>query len=109
MQKMWVPQTIWVVRIFYVCPVKGFNIKTFEYKSKKDKNLFLGLLYHKMEEIFLKNEKKFLWILFLGAIFAYPYVIFRKSPKKDWIIVFLTVGFISSIIDKILTTKGYLK
>lgn len=57
----------------------------------------------------MRNEKKFLWILFLGSLFAYPFTIIRKSPIKDWIIVFSLVGLISGIIDKILTEKGFLK
>ncbi|WP_184662963.1 CBO0543 family protein [Texcoconibacillus texcoconensis] len=55
------------------------------------------------------SEKKFLWALFGLGIIAFPWVIFRKAPLKDWVIVYFIVGFVSGIIDNIVTAKGFLR
>jgi len=58
-----------------------------------------------MNQKFEKNTLRFLLVF---GIIGFFYLI-RKPPTKDWIIVFLFKGFLSSILDKLVVRKGYIK
>ncbi|WP_216774791.1 CBO0543 family protein [Metabacillus halosaccharovorans] len=53
-------------------------------------------------------EQNFLKMLFLFSIISL-FKIVRKPPMKDWLIIFLFKGYISSIMDHLLTKRGYIK
>jgi hypothetical protein len=54
------------------------------------------------------NEKRIL-IFLLGVGLLSFMNILRKPPIKDWLIIFLVKGYISSILDKFVVKKGYIK
>lgn len=55
-----------------------------------------------------KFEKNTLWFLLIFGCITFLNLV-RKPPTKDWMIVFLFKGYLSSIIDKLLVRKGYIK
>ncbi|MGF2615804.1 hypothetical protein FZC84_06950 [Rossellomorea vietnamensis] len=55
-----------------------------------------------------KFEKKILVFLLGFGILSFMNIL-RKPPIKDWLIIFLVKGYISSILDKFVVKKGYIK
>jgi hypothetical protein len=55
-----------------------------------------------------KFEKNTLRLLMVFGILSFVHLI-RKPPAKDWLLIFLFKGYISSILDKLLVRKGYIK
>jgi hypothetical protein len=58
-----------------------------------------------MMQRFEKNTLRFLLVF---GIIAFTNLM-RKPPTKDWMLIFLFKGFLSSILDNIVVTKGYIK
>jgi hypothetical protein len=58
--------------------------------------------------MFHKFEKNLLRFLAVFGVLAFANLI-RKPPVKDWVIIFLLKGYISSIIDKLVVRKGYIR
>jgi hypothetical protein len=71
------------------------------------KALYYSLQYRgvKMDQKFEKNTLRFLLVFGLIAFST----LIKKPPTKDWIIIFLFKGYLSSILDKIVVRKGYIK
>ncbi|WP_102344772.1 CBO0543 family protein [Bacillus sp. Marseille-P3661] len=58
-----------------------------------------------MKQQFEKNALRFLFVIGLISFLN----LVRKPPTKDWIIIFLFKGFLSSILDNLVVSKGYIK
>jgi hypothetical protein len=54
-----------------------------------------------------KFEKKTLRLLLVFGLISF-FNLMRKPPVKDWMLIFLFKGYLSSIVDKLLVTKGYI-
>ncbi|WP_426895877.1 CBO0543 family protein [Rossellomorea vietnamensis] len=55
-----------------------------------------------------RNEKRILLFLLGFGLLSFMNIL-RKPPIKDWLIIFLVKGYISSILDKFVVKKGYIK
>jgi hypothetical protein len=58
-----------------------------------------------MNQKFEKNILRFLLVFGLIAFVK----LMRQSPTKDWMMIFLFKGYLSSILDKLVVRKGYIK
>jgi hypothetical protein len=58
-----------------------------------------------LNQKFEKNTLRFLLIFGLIAFIT----LIRKPPAKDWIIIFLFKGYLSSILNKMVVHKGYIR
>ncbi len=54
-----------------------------------------------------KFEKNTLRLLLIFGLLSFLNLM-RKPPVKDWMLIFLFKGYLSSILDKLVTKKGYI-
>jgi hypothetical protein len=58
-----------------------------------------------MNQKFEKNTLRFLLVF---GIIAFGKLM-KQSPAKDWLLIFFFKGYLSSILDKLVVRKGYIK